>query len=109
MDQSVFENTFNILTGHWPFPWQRALYERFVAGDIPESCNLPTGLGKTAVIAIWLIALANGTSVPRRLVYVVRCGNDCLLSIAGSGESATNSLRELHQWQSWMLLNFRNS
>lgn len=36
------------------------------------SCNLPTGLGKTSVIAIWLIALANAPDkVPRRLGYVV--------------------------------------
>jgi CRISPR-associated endonuclease/helicase Cas3 len=28
-------------------------------------------LGKTAVIAVWLLALANGAKVPRRLVYVV--------------------------------------
>ena len=31
--------------------------ERFIAGDFPDSCNLPTGLGKTNVIAIWLLAL----------------------------------------------------
>ena len=28
-------------------------------GKFPHSCNLPTGLGKTSVIAIWLIALIN--------------------------------------------------
>src|SRR5262249_53967463 len=41
---------------------------------LPSSCNIPTGLGKTAVIPIWLVALAasaNGNGVPRRLVYVV--------------------------------------
>jgi CRISPR-associated endonuclease/helicase Cas3 len=39
---------------------------------MPACCDLPTGLGKTSVIAIWLIALAEGkASVPRRLVYVV--------------------------------------
>jgi CRISPR-associated endonuclease/helicase Cas3 len=33
---------------------------------------LPTGLGKTSIIAIWLIALTNRPEVtPRRLVYVV--------------------------------------
>jgi CRISPR-associated endonuclease/helicase Cas3 len=33
---------------------------------------LPTGLGKTSVIAVWLIALANQPAkLPRRLVYVV--------------------------------------
>lgn len=42
-----------------------------MAGNIPLSCNLPTGLGKTSVVAVWLIALAGGAAVPRRLVYVV--------------------------------------
>jgi CRISPR-associated endonuclease/helicase Cas3 len=32
---------------------------------------IPTGLGKTAVIGIWLAARAVGTVLPRRLVYVV--------------------------------------
>ena len=64
--------TFTALTGKSPFPWQRALYEEFAAGRFPPRANLPTGLGKTFVIAIWLIALANhGGKVPRRLVYVV--------------------------------------
>ena len=55
------------------FLGRRSLYERFVSDDIPSStCALPTGLGKTSVIAIWLIALANHSGkVPRRLVYVV--------------------------------------
>jgi CRISPR-associated endonuclease/helicase Cas3 len=66
-----FDSAFASLTGHPPFPWQRALYQRFVSGDIPASCNLPTGLGKTAVIAVWLIAWANGADLPRRLVYIV--------------------------------------
>ncbi|AMV26060.1 Type III restriction enzyme, res subunit [Gemmata sp. SH-PL17] len=70
-----FDAAFEALTGNAPFPWQRALYERFTADrkdNIPESCNLPTGLGKTSVIAVWLIALAtHPTKMPRRLVYVV--------------------------------------
>jgi CRISPR-associated endonuclease/helicase Cas3 len=69
-----FIELFTKLTGNPPFPWQEALYDRFASDrpdNIPQSCNLPTGLGKTSVIAIWLIALANGKSVPRRLVYVV--------------------------------------
>lgn len=69
-----FDAVFKALTGNPPFPWQQALYERFIADrpdNIPASCNLPTGLGKTSVIAVWLIALANGAKVPRRLVYVV--------------------------------------
>jgi CRISPR-associated endonuclease/helicase Cas3 len=66
------EAIFRALTGNDPFPWQQALFERFVAGSIPASCNIPTGLGKTLVIAIWLIALARRPEkIPRRLVYVV--------------------------------------
>ena len=75
MDTNIFDTTFAALTGYPPFPWQRALYERFISDrtdNIPASCNLPTGLGKTSVIAIWLIALATpGIKMPRRLVYVV--------------------------------------
>jgi CRISPR-associated endonuclease/helicase Cas3 len=66
-----FKEQFKALTGNEPFPWQEALYQRFQKGEIPASCALPTGLGKTNVIAIWLIAFANGLKVPRRLVYVV--------------------------------------
>jgi CRISPR-associated endonuclease/helicase Cas3 len=72
MKESEFAAAFAALTGNLPFPWQCALYKLFAAGDFPSSCNLPTGLGKTSVIAVWLIALAhNPQVVPRRLVYVV--------------------------------------
>lgn len=69
-----FDDLFAALTGHAPFPWQRRLFELFAEGRWPEckTCALPTGLGKTAVIPIWLMALAeNPGNVPRRLVYVV--------------------------------------
>jgi CRISPR-associated endonuclease/helicase Cas3 len=71
MTEPEFADAFEKLTGNRPFPWQRKLYERFAAGDIPPSCTLPTGLGKTLVIAVWLLALATTGKVPRRLVYVV--------------------------------------
>ncbi|MGO8897871.1 MAG: type I-U CRISPR-associated helicase/endonuclease Cas3 [Isosphaeraceae bacterium] len=72
MDEIAFPAAFEALTGNAPFPWQEALYARFAAGEIPPSCNLPTGLGKTSVIPIWMIALANrAQAVPRRLAYVV--------------------------------------
>jgi CRISPR-associated endonuclease/helicase Cas3 len=67
-----FDTAFRALTGHDPFPWQRALYERLTQGNVPRSCDIPTGLGKTAVVAVWLIALAKcPEKMPRRLVYVV--------------------------------------
>ncbi len=67
----AFDDDFRLLTGNSPFPWQHALYERFVARDFPKACDLPTGLGKTSVIALWLLALAKNPKLPRRLVYVV--------------------------------------
>lgn len=81
MRPEQFDSSFKQLTGNPPFPWQRALFERFVGDDIakrfPSTCDVPTGLGKTSVIAVWLLALAHharqgdARSFPRRLVYVV--------------------------------------
>jgi len=56
-----FKTAFQALTGNPPFPPQSRLYDRFVADgtdNIPACCNIPTGLGKTSVVAVWLIALA---------------------------------------------------
>ena len=65
MDRLNFDTAFAAITGNKPFPWQHTLYvKHFSKGDIPASCNLPTGLGKTSVIAVWLIALANGHESP---------------------------------------------
>jgi CRISPR-associated endonuclease/helicase Cas3 len=62
--------------GNLPFPWQVQLFQRFCHGDLPSALDLPTGLGKTSVMAIWLLARAfaeehNRNRIPRRLVYVV--------------------------------------
>jgi len=68
----LFSPVFQALTGHLPFPWQVRLHDEwFAEGEIPPACTLPTGLGKTAVMPLWLIALAGGASLPRRLAYVV--------------------------------------
>jgi len=71
----TFDDSFRSITDNAPFPWQRALYDRFIsdrADNIPTTCNLPTGLGKTMVMAIWLIARArHPDKVPTRLIYVV--------------------------------------
>ena len=71
-----FNECFHALTEHTPFHWQEQLYSRFINGDIPDACDIPTGLGKTNVIAVWLIALASqldrsDRKMPLRLVYVV--------------------------------------
>ena len=71
------KTAFNALTDYTPLPWQERLFGKMVWGKIPRACDLPTGLGKTSVIAIWLIALCQQQSdrgritLPRRLVYIV--------------------------------------
>lgn len=76
MTNDAFSDTFNDLTGRRPFPWQEKLYAHLLqakpdGSHIPNVTNLPTGMGKTSILAVWLIALAHGAQVPRRLVYVV--------------------------------------
>src|SRR5688572_8598279 len=71
-----FKEAFFALTSHPPMLWQCRLFEHFVISSIPSACDVPTGLGKTSVMAIWLLALArqatsDAPSLPRRLVYVV--------------------------------------
>lgn len=67
-----FAIQFKALTGHPPFPWQSALFQKFTLGEIPAIASLPTGMGKTSIIAVWLLALAHTPNhIPRRLVYVV--------------------------------------
>ncbi len=76
-----FDAAFQSLTGFAPMNWQRRLFHRFLEASLPGNrdlppCDLPTGLGKTSIVVIWLLALAQqagSTSVglPRRLVYIV--------------------------------------
>ena len=66
-----FDRPFRALTGHSPFPWQARLFKQLCEGKLPSAVDIPTGLGKTAVMAIWLLARAAGADLPRRLVYVV--------------------------------------
>ncbi|MBX6330830.1 MAG: type I-U CRISPR-associated helicase/endonuclease Cas3 [Gemmatimonadaceae bacterium] len=71
-----FETAFESLTGYTPMRWQHRLFERFVANDVPEVCDLPTGLGKTSVLVLWLLALVRqgetgSVRLPRRLAYIV--------------------------------------
>jgi CRISPR-associated endonuclease/helicase Cas3 len=72
MQTTDFDAAFQALTDNPPFPWPRELFSRFIRKGITErSLDIPTGLGKTAVMAIWLVARAAGAALPRRLVYVV--------------------------------------
>ncbi len=72
MTTTDLQSLFTELTGSPPFRWQSALYGKFAEGHFPRQVSIPTGLGKTSVVTIWLIALALCPDrVPRRLVYVV--------------------------------------
>lgn len=68
----MLDSQFKTLTGFSPLSWQSRLFsEYFEKGEIPAAVDIPTGLGKTAAMALWLIARAGGAQLPRRLVYVV--------------------------------------
>ena len=78
MTTDEFRKYFHCLTERNPLSWQERLYFEYFAKDhIPEIVDLPTGLGKTMIMAIWLIAwLASfrgklAGKIPTRLVYVV--------------------------------------
>ena len=71
-DERHHAAVFASLTGEpGPFRWQLRLLRRLLCADLPLAVDLPTGLGKTAVMALWLIAVAEVARLPRRLVYVV--------------------------------------
>ena len=75
-DPALFKRKFCAVQGNAPFPWQERLFQQFCRGIVPHALDLPTGLGKTSVMAIWLLARAladetNRNRIPRRLVYVV--------------------------------------
>ncbi len=72
MNKNEFRQRFRELTGHKPLCWQERLFhDCFSANKLPDTIDLPTGLGKTMVMAIWLIARPCNPKLPRRLVYVV--------------------------------------
>ena len=62
---------FRTLVGHDPYPWQRRLYARLVAGAVPSAVDVPTGCGKTACVLLALLARIENPSLPRRVVHVV--------------------------------------
>lgn len=76
--------------GQTPFRWQTRLLQHFREGTIPRSLDVPTGLGKTATMAIWLVARALGGALPRRLVYVV--------DRRAVVDQATDVAEKLRQW-----------
>ena len=57
--------------GRSPFPWQVVLAERIAKGEPPSEIIVPTGAGKTVIIAVWIWAHAQNFAVPTRLIYVI--------------------------------------
>lgn len=72
LSSQSFEQSFEQLAGFPPLAWQTRLYRsHFEPGRLPSVIDIPTGLGKTNVIVLWLIARASSAALPRRLIYVV--------------------------------------
>jgi CRISPR-associated endonuclease/helicase Cas3 len=74
---AYFNRLYCALTGHGhACVWQYRLFADLEAGRLPTDIELATGLGKTSIIALWVLALGRGLArqssvVPRRLAYIV--------------------------------------
>ena len=74
-----FEDFYEAVSGHVPFPWQARLAQQVSEQDQwPDEIGVPTGLGKTACldIAIWWLASqahlpTTSRSAPTRIWWVV--------------------------------------
>lgn len=70
--KTEFRNWFEQIYQNPPFIWQERLFQQFIEPQkFPSALALPTGLGKTSVMCIWLLARAINPALPRRLVYIV--------------------------------------
>jgi CRISPR-associated endonuclease/helicase Cas3 len=70
-DAGHFRGFFTEVHGYGPFPWQEALLEEVLAGGWPELIDVPTGLGKTAILDVAVFASAVGSQHGRRRVFLV--------------------------------------
>ena len=48
----TFAAFYRQLRGREPFPWMCRLAERFAANDFPDVIAVPTGCGKTEIVAV---------------------------------------------------------
>ncbi|MEU8889887.1 type I-U CRISPR-associated helicase/endonuclease Cas3 [Streptomyces sp. NPDC048442] len=77
VDLEEFPDFLKAVHGYEPFPWQSAYAERAAESGVWPDLDVPTGLGKTSLIDIWIFLLAwqhaNGQArtVPLRLFFVV--------------------------------------
>jgi CRISPR-associated endonuclease/helicase Cas3 len=66
-----FPAFFEAVHGWAPFPWQEALLRRVLADGWPALIDVPTGLGKTAVLDVAVFASAMGAAHARRRIFLV--------------------------------------
>lgn len=68
-----FDAYFRVVHGCKPYPWQSRLTRQVLEGDgWPDVIDLPTGVGKTAVLDTAIFALAVRPDIsPRRIVFVI--------------------------------------
>ena len=73
LNEDDFIGFFRGVHGFAPYPWQVRLTRQVMdTGVWPDSVELPTGSGKTALLDIAVFALAARPDVmPRRVVFVI--------------------------------------
>lgn len=62
---------FPAIVGHEPYPWQGRLYAELCRGNVPDTVAIPTGLGKTLCVLLFVLARLRSRALPTRVVYVV--------------------------------------
>jgi CRISPR-associated endonuclease/helicase Cas3 len=71
LTEEHFPAFFEAVHGWRPFPWQQALLHRVLDHGWPALIDVPTGLGKTAVLDVAVYATALGSGHSRRRVFLV--------------------------------------
>jgi CRISPR-associated endonuclease/helicase Cas3 len=71
LTEEQFPAFFQAVHGWAPFPWQQALLRRVLEHGWPALIDVPTGLGKTAVLDVAVFASALGSRYSRRRVFLV--------------------------------------
>jgi CRISPR-associated endonuclease/helicase Cas3 len=66
-----FAGFFGEVHGTNPFPWQEGLLDRVLREGWPSLIDVPTGLGKTAILDIAVFASAMGAAQARRRIFLV--------------------------------------
>lgn len=71
LTEEQFPAFFEEVHGWQPFPWQESLLHKVVTEGWPALIDVPTGLGKTAVLDVAVFASAMGSTHTRRRVFMV--------------------------------------